>query len=58
MGKRRGCWLGTACRDIGLASHFLRTPGEVILRNILQIMQRTSKKVVECACVIASLKLS
>ena len=45
-------------QSYGASLVFLRTPGEVILRNILQIMQKTSKKVVECACVIASLKLS
>ena len=50
--------VGYSMQRYGVGLAFLRTPGEVILRNILQIMQRTSKKVVECACVIASLKLS
>ena len=58
MGKMRGWWFGTACRAMGLASHFLRTLGEVISRNILRITQRTCGKVVECACFITSLRLS
>ena len=58
MVMRRGCWLGTACRAMGLALHFYELLVKLSLKNILQIMGRTYGKVVECECIVVSLRLS
>ena len=49
---------GYSMQSYGVGLVFLRTPGEVISRNILRITWRTYGKVVKCAYVIASLRLS
>ena len=58
MGKRQGCWLRIACRAKGLASCFKELLVKLSQKNMLWITKGTCGKVVECACVIVSLKLS
>ena len=58
MGKMREWWLDTACRVMGLTSCSKELLVKLFQKIMLWITTRTCGKVVECACVIVSLKLN
>ena len=58
MEKMREWWLDTTCRVMELTSYSQELLAKLYQKITLWITTRTGGKVVECACLIVSLKLS